>query len=187
MKKRTYAAVVALCMALAVSGCSENEKTQESSAEAEKQQETDITEEIQTPEEGDTQESDAAEESKGRLVSVDNVEKYITIGEYKGIVLDGRAEAVTDDDVEKQVQSALKEKSEEVTKKGEKVQTGDTVTINFVGTENGVAFEGGTANNYDLTIGEGTMIPGFEDGIIGMEKGETKELALTFPENYPNA
>ena len=184
MKKKICAAVLAMCMMLAVSGCTDSEKARESSTEAETQQEPEKQEEEQEQEE-----ADAPEEEDGgtRLVSVDSVEKYITIAEYKGIVLDSTVEAVTEEDVDKQIQSNLKEKSEEVTAKGAVVQTGDTVTINFVGTKDGVAFEGGTANNYAVTIGEGTMIPGFEDGIIGMEKGETKELVITFPEDYQKA
>ena len=58
------------------------------------------------------------------------------------------------------------------------------MTINFVGTKDGEAFDGVIANNYDLTLGSGGMIPGFEDGIVGMKKGETKDLNLTFPEDY---
>ena len=66
------------------------------------------------------------------------------------------------------------------------IQDGDTATINFVGTKDGEAFDGGTANNYDLVIGSGTMIPGFEEGIVGMKKGETKDVTVTFPESYRN-
>ena len=187
MKKKTCAAVLAMCMMLAASGCTDSEKAKESSTEAETQQEPKKQEEESNQEEADAPEAEETEEGETRLVSVDSVEKYITIAEYKGIVLDSTVEAVTDEDVDKQIQSNLKEKSEEVTTKGAAVQTGDTVTIDFVGTKDGVAFEGGTANNYDVTIGEGTMIPGFEDGIIGMEKGETKELAITFPEDYQKA
>lgn len=186
MKKKTCAAVLAICMMLTASACTDSKKAEESSTEAETQQEPEKQEEEQKQEEADAREEET-EEGGTRLVSVDSVEKYITIAEYKGIVLDSTVEAVTEEDVEKQVQSNLKEKSEEVTTKGAAVQTGDTVTINFVGTKDGVAFEGGTANNYDVTIGEGTMIPGFEDGIIGMTKGETKELAVTFPEDYQKA
>ena len=117
-----------------------------------------------------------------RLVSVDDVSKYVTIGQYKGLSLDNTVEAVTDDAVEGRVEQELQNKAEEVTEGS--VQEGDIVTINYVGTKDGVAFDGGTANNYELTIGSGTFIDGFEDGIIGMKKGETKDLDLTFPEEY---
>lgn len=65
-----------------------------------------------------------------------------------------------------------------------KVKKGDVANIDYVGTVDGVAFEGGTANGYDLTIGSGQFIDGFEDGLIGVSVGETVDLNLTFPENY---
>ena len=180
MKRRGYIAVLAMCMVLAA-GCGDEDKVKESSTEAETQQAAENQEaESQEPEEKDP-------EGGTRLVSVDSVEKYITIGEYKGMVLDNTVEEVTDEDVENQVRENLKEKAEEVTAKNAVVETGDTVTINFVGTKDGVAFEGGTANNYDVTIGDGKMIPGFVDGIVGMKKGETKEVPVTFPEDYQKA
>ena len=83
-----------------------------------------------------------------------------------------------------QIEYELEDKAEEVTDKNGTVQTGDLVTIDFVGLLDGEAFDGGSAANYDLTVGEGGMIDGFEDGIIGMKKGETKEVPLTFPEDY---
>lgn len=191
MNRKGYVAVLAMCMALAASGCGDEEKAKESSTGTEVQQEAESQKaenqeaEDQEPEEKEPEKKDS--EDGTRLVSVDSVEKYITIGEYKGMVLDSTVGEVTDEDVENQIRLSLKEKSEEVTAKNAAVETGDTVTINFVGTKDGVAFEGGTANNYDVTIGEGSMIPGFEDGIIGMKKGETKEVPVTFPENYKKA
>lgn len=67
------------------------------------------------------------------------------------------------------------------------VEKGDFVVMNFEGFLDGVAFEGGKAENYTLEIGSGSFIPGFEDGIIGMNVGETKEINVTFPENYGKA
>lgn len=69
----------------------------------------------------------------------------------------------------------------------DKVQKGDVAVIDFEGKKDGVAFEGGTANGFSLNIGSGQFIPGFEDGVIGMKKGETKDLNLTFPAEYNNA
>ncbi len=66
------------------------------------------------------------------------------------------------------------------------VQKDDIAVIDFKGTKDGVAFEGGTAEAFSLNIGSGQFIPGFEDGVIGMKKGETKDLHLTFPEEYNN-
>lgn len=176
MKKRACMAVLAMCMAFAAAGCGNSSEAKESSAETKTEQETEVKEEETEAEKTDT--------SDTRLVSVDNVDKYITIGEYKGMVLDNTVEEVTDEAVETRVKQNMEDAMEEVTGKGETVQTGDNVTINFVGTVDDVAFEGGTGNNYDLTIGSGLTVPGFEDGIIGMKKGDTKDVPVTFPEDY---
>ena len=69
----------------------------------------------------------------------------------------------------------------------DKVQKGDVAVIDFEGKKDGVAFEGGTAKGFSLNIGSGQFIPGFEDGVVGMKKGETKDLNLTFPKEYNNA
>lgn len=69
----------------------------------------------------------------------------------------------------------------------DKVQKGDVAVIDFEGKKDGVAFDGGTAKGFSLNIGSGQFIPGFEDGVIGMKKGETKDLNLTFPAEYNNA
>ena len=66
----------------------------------------------------------------------------------------------------------------------EVAELGDIANIDYVGKKDGVAFDGGTANGYDLTLGSGQFIPGFEDGVVGMKIGETKDIPLTFPENY---
>ena len=116
-----------------------------------------------------------------RLVSVKDLEKYVKLGEYKGITLDKVVSVISEDDLAAQIDENLMKAAEEISSGAE---MGDLVTINFVGTKDGEAFDGGTANNYDLTLGSGGMIPGFEDGIVGMKKGETKDLNLTFPEDY---
>ena len=146
------------------------DKEDSGSADSKESEETDSNKDSEEAASGDT-----------RLVSVDDVSKYVTIGEYKGLTLDNTVEAVTDDMVDGRIKEELQNKAEEVTEGS--VQNGDVVTINYVGTKDGVAFDGGTANNYELTIGSGTFIDGFEDGIIGMKKGETKDLDLTFPRN----
>ena len=106
----------------------------------------------------------------------------MTIGEYKGLTLNRISQEVTDDDVQAEIDYDLEDKGEEI--KDGTVESGDTVTINFTGTIDGKEFDGGSAEDYQLTVGEGSMIDGFEDGIIGMKDGETKELDLTFPEDY---
>ncbi len=63
-------------------------------------------------------------------------------------------------------------------------QNGDTVIIDFAGYKDGVAFDGGMATNYPLVLGSGQFVPGFEEQLVGMEKGETRDINITFPENY---
>ena len=122
-----------------------------------------------------------AEVGTTRLVSVENVDKYITIGEYKGLTLDNTVDAITDDDVQAQIDQDLQDKAEPVS---DGAKEGDLVTVNYVGTKNGQTFDGGTANNYDFVIGQGQMFDEFENGVIGMKKGETKEIKIDFPSDY---
>lgn len=182
MKKKTCLAILAMCIALTAAACGNDDTTKDKAADAGTEQSADDQDSKDA--EGDEKEVEEPKDFGTRLVSVDSVDKYVTIGEYKGLTLDNTVQEVTDDEVDYQINTALQDKAEEVTDKNGTVQEGDLVTINFVGTKDGVAFEGGTANNYDLTIGAGGFIEGFEDGIIGMKKGETKDLELTFPEDY---
>ena len=185
MKKKTYLVILALCAAMAMTACGTSAGQKEETKSTAESQDTADEKDSKA---ADSAESDSDKESTGtvsgdtRLVSVDDVSKYVTIGQYKGLSLDKTVEAVTDDMVDGRIKEELQNKAEEVTEGS--VQNGDVVTINYVGPKDGVAFDGGTANNYELTIGSGTFIDGFEDGIIGMKKGQTKDLDLTFPEEY---
>lgn len=112
-------------------------------------------------------------------------ESQVILGEYKGIeVTDTGLVEVTDEDVDAVIESNLYYLTEAVEITDRAVQTNDYLSIDFVGTIDGEEFDGGTSEGYTLLIGSGTMIDGFEDGIIGMEIGETKTLELTFPEDY---
>lgn len=118
-----------------------------------------------------------------RLLYNVDLKDYIKVGDYKNIEID------TNSDEYKNQYNALiasDVKGAEVyddLKEG-KVQKGDTANIDFVGKKDGVAFEGGTAEGYELEIGSNSFIPGFEDGLIGVEIGTTVDLDLKFPENY---
>lgn len=119
-----------------------------------------------------------------RIVSVEDAGKIVTLGEYKGLELDRIIQEVTDELVEDRIQSNLKAKPEELTEGT--AEMGDTAVIDFVGKKDGEEFSGGSASEYELVLGSGTFIPGFEDGVAGMKVGETKDLELTFPEAYGN-
>lgn len=125
----------------------------------------------------------ATEETKSEEELTD--EASIEIGNYKGLSLTAVKEEVTDAKLEDELKRLLAEYPAEVT--GRPAKDGDTANIDYVGTKDGVAFQGGTADGYDLVLGSGTFIDGFEDGVIGMNVGEEKDLDLTFPENYGNA
>lgn len=105
------------------------------------------------------------------------------LGQYKGIGVQIKKQEVTQEEVENQVQAFVAQNTILVEKEGE-VALGDVTTIDFEGFKDGIAFEGGKGENYQLEIGSGQFIPGFEDQMIGMKKEETRELNLTFPENY---
>lgn len=164
MKKKIYLAMFAACFALTASACGDGAAV--------------ITDNTKTEKSADNKK---AEVGTTRLVSVENVDKYITIGEYKGLTLDNTVDAITDDDVQAQIDQDLQDKAEPVS---DGAKEGDLVTVNYVGTKNGQTFDGGTANNYDFVIGQGQMFDEFENGVIGMKKGETKEIKIDFPSDY---
>lgn len=176
MKKKTVAAILLMCMVLSASACGK-----EAAKNTENDKKTEKTTETADKKSEDNKEKDTKSTSV-KLVTVDDVSDYVTIGKYKGLTLDRISQEVTDDDVQSEIDYDLEDKGEEV--KDGTVEDGDTVTINFTGTIDGKEFDGGSAEDYQLTIGEGSMIDGFEDGIIGMKDGETKELDLTFPDDY---
>lgn len=105
------------------------------------------------------------------------VEKYTKLGVKKGEV------KVTEEEIKSRINSLLEQYADIVIKDG-KIENGDTAVIDFEGFKDGVAFEGGKGENYSLTIGSNTFIPGFEDQIIGMSKDEEKDINVTFPEDY---
>lgn len=109
---------------------------------------------------------------------------YVTLGEYKGLTVEKVPLEVTDDEIEEEIRLAaqLADALEEYDEG--QVQDGDTANIDFEGKLNGEAFDGGTSTGYDLVIGSGSFIEGFEEGLVGVAVGETVDLPLTFPENY---
>ena len=112
----------------------------------------------------------------------------IAIGEYKGIEIEKvEVAAVTDEEVQAEFDAYMASFSEEVeVTDRDTLENGDIADINYVGKINGEEFEGGSAEGYKLELGSGTFIEGFEEGLVGAKKGETKSLALTFPEDYGN-
>lgn len=133
----------------------------------------------------DTQSSESTKETTEEAKSqTEDFSKYVELGEYKGIELTKLSDEVSDEMVETKIQYNLNQTGEKEQIKTGTVKEGDTVNIAYEGKKDGVAFEGGTADSYDLTIGSGTFIEGFEEGLIGKSVGETVDLNLTFPEDY---
>jgi len=107
----------------------------------------------------------------------------VTVKKYKGLKVKQDEVSVTKEEVEHELNHLLEQYTELVVKDG-KVENGDIAIIDFEGFKDGVAFEGGKGENYSLEIGSNTFIPGFEEQLIGMNKGEEKEINVTFPKEY---
>ena len=107
----------------------------------------------------------------------------VTLGQYKGLEVEKAEAEVTDAQVQAELdQMAQNVASTETVERA--AQMGDTANIDFEGFDNGVAFEGGKGENFDLKLGSGSFVPGFEEQVVGMSAGEEKDIDITFPENY---
>ena len=124
-------------------------------------------------------------EKTGNLDNVD-AQSYITsLFEYKGMELTAAKPEVSDEYIDSYIEYLLTQYPVTTEVTDRPVQVGDTANIDYVGKDmDGVAFEGGTAQGYDLIIGSGMFVPGFEDGLVGANIGDTVDVELTFPENY---
>ena len=114
------------------------------------------------------------------------VEQYVTLGAYKGVEVVVEKIAASEEEIEAY---AFQIYSSQITAdnggiKDRAIELGDTANIDYVGKKEGVAFDGGTAQGYNLGIGSGSFIDGFEEGLVGVRPGETVDLNLTFPEGY---
>lgn len=112
------------------------------------------------------------------------VKPDVTLGQYTDLGYHIDEIVITDEEIEEELNLLKQQKADLEIKEDGVVENGDSVVIDFEGFKDGVAFEGGKAENYDLEIGSGSFIPGFEDQIIGMKSEEEKEINVTFPENY---
>lgn len=108
----------------------------------------------------------------------------VNLGQYKGIEVPRTDYTVTDEDVDNEIKNKLQTAARQISIDDRPLQEGDTALIDFAGYLDGEQFEGGTAENHELKIGSHTFIPGFEEQMIGMVKGEERNLQVTFPENY---
>ena len=111
------------------------------------------------------------------------VRPEVKLGEYKGLTAPKAAVAVTDEDVDNELKPFIMRATRVVSVERE-AQLNDTAVIDFKGFDNGEAFEGGEGYNYELKLGSGSFVPGFEEQIVGMKAGEEKDIDITFPEDY---
>ncbi|WP_020006437.1 trigger factor [Salinicoccus albus] len=112
------------------------------------------------------------------------VEPEVKLGEYKGLEAEEMDTEVTGDDVQQEIDNKLESHADMVVKEDGKAEEGDIVNLDFDGYVDGEQFEGGKAEGYDLEIGSGSFIPGFEEQVIGLEVDDEKDVELTFPEEY---
>lgn len=181
MKKKTLmtAALLAAAAVFALSACGKDqEESTAAESETTAEAESDSTDPLNNSEDAEAIANMTAE----RPASLGTVE----LGEYKGVEISTYPPyVITDEDVDSHIEySVLPNYMASVDGPAE---NGDTVNIDYVGKKDGVAFDGGTAEGTDLSLGSGTFIDGFEEGLVGHKKGEEVQLNLTFPENYGNA
>ena len=167
-----------LVMALSVTGCSQKTATKDKDTKTEETAKTDDAEETESDDTEDTSEDTP---TTAELMAGIDVEKCVTLGDYKGVTVEKTIQTVTDEDVQNEIDNALANYPVEV---DQAAKEGDTVNIDYVGKIDGEEFDGGSDQGADLKLGSGKFIDGFEDGLIGAKKGETRTLNLTFPEDY---
>ncbi len=119
------------------------------------------------------------------LKAVITVEPEVTVENYKGISYKPMSLEITDEDISKEIDKVRDRNSRTVTVEDREAANGDIAVIDFKGLKDGVAFEGGTAENYSLTLGSGAFIPGFEDQVVGHKTGDEFTIDVAFPEDYP--
>ena len=112
------------------------------------------------------------------------VEPEVKLGDYKGLEIEKQDSELTDQDLQDEIDHSLGHLADMVVKEDGAVEEADTVNIDFDGYVDGEQFEGGQADGYDLEIGSGSFIPGFEDQLVGVKTGEEKDVVVTFPEEY---
>ncbi len=127
----------------------------------------------------------AAETQSALLAETYPIKSIVTVGKYSGVEITPLELTVTDEIVDLEFLLSMEEFAADTDRTV--IENYDIANIDFEGKQDGVAFDGGTAEGYDLFIGSGSFIPGFEEALIGVSVGETVDIPLTFPENYASA
>lgn len=178
MRKKLLAVVMCICLGMSISGCGKEDDSKKE--ETKKENSTGSTAGKSDPSSAVPSEPAYTEEDLVDDSTELNVLDYVELAAYTGLELTKEITEVTDENVESEVEKSKIVLKDELAVVADK----DTAVIDFTGKRNGVAFDGGTGTDYELVIGSNTFIDGFEDGLIGVKKGETVDLNLTFPESY---
>uniref|UniRef100_I5AUK7 peptidylprolyl isomerase n=1 Tax=Eubacterium cellulosolvens (strain ATCC 43171 / JCM 9499 / 6) TaxID=633697 RepID=I5AUK7_EUBC6 len=177
MKRRIAAMVMSLLMAASMTACGNTEATSTSSVASVP------VEAVSSGSETVSTSNQLEELYKLPLIEGDyKLSECIKLGNYKGYKLTKTETIVTDAEVEAYIQTMLSQT--EVQDENATAQLGDTVNMAYVGKIDGEEFSGGTSDNADLLLGSGQFIDGFETGVVGMKKGETKDIKVKFPDDY---
>ncbi|MDY3196172.1 MAG: trigger factor [Paracholeplasma sp.] len=112
------------------------------------------------------------------------IKPEVELGEYKGLEVPKKDVTVSDEDINKEIETLLNQNASLEPKESNVLENGDTAIFDFEGFQDGVAFDGGKAENYEMVIGSNQFIPGFEEQMVGMTIGEEKDISVTFPEQY---
>lgn len=176
MKKKMLAVLLTVAVSMTAVACGDKASEEQG------------TETVKETTETAQQDTTAAEEvtAVGGYMKDLNAEDYVTLGEYKGVEVTLDEPEITDEYLDGYIEYVQQNNAVSTPVTDRAVEMGDVVNIDYVGKIDGVAFDGGSAQGSDLTIGSGQFIDGFEDGCIGMKVGETKDVEATFPDPYKN-
>lgn len=171
MKKRTAMLLLSLSLLTLAAGCGTKEEDSTKTEETAQEESFELTN----------------DEGKVVAADIENLEEYVTLGEYKNLeVEEAPKQEITDEYLEEYIHNVMVSQTPVEVTEDRAVQEDDTVNIDYTGYMDGETFDGGSAEGTDLRIGSGSFISGFEEGLVGHKKGEEVTLDLNFPDPYQN-
>lgn len=171
MKKRTAMLLLSLSLLTLTAGCGTKEEDSTKTEETAQEESFELTN----------------DEGKVVAADIENLEEYVTLGEYKNLeVEEAPKQEITDEYLEEYIHNVMVSQTPVEVTEDRAVQEDDTVNIDYTGYMDGETFDGGSAEGTDLRIGSGSFISGFEEGLVGHKKGEEVTLDLNFPDPYQN-
>lgn len=171
MKKRTAMLLLSLSLLTLAAGCGTKEEDSTKTEETAQEESFELTN----------------DEGKVVAADIENLEEYVTLGEYKNLeVEEAPKQEITDEYLEEYIHNVMVSQTPVEVTEDRTVQEDDTVNIDYTGYMDGETFDGGSAEGTDLRIGSGSFISGFEEGLVGHKKGEEVTLDLNFPDPYQN-